>query len=136
MPTTSNNPVAIGSLVRVDGPDWDEQLATRIAQAPLSELPHLVGQLRELETRAQARLFTEARAIDAASRSEQLLDIAEAARRLHTTEDYLYHNWKKLPFAHKYSWGLRFSAAGIDEFIQRGGMSVHPPLRPKTRMRY
>ena len=127
MLTTSNNPIAIASLVRVDAPDWDERLATLIAAAPLSELPHLVGQLRELETRAQARLFTEARTIDAAPRSEQLLDIAEAARRLNVSEVYLYRNWRTLPFAHKYSWGLRFRASGIDEFIQRRGMSARTP---------
>ena len=116
--TTNHNSSASLSLVCGDGPDWEEQLATRIAEAPLSELPHLVGQLRELETKAQARLFTEARTMDASS-SEQLIDIAEAAKRLSMSEGYLYRHWKKLPFAHKHSWGLRFSASGIDDYIKR-----------------
>lgn len=51
---------------------------------------------------------------------DRLLNIEEAAKRLNVSEDWLYHRWKKLPFAVKLSKKLlRFSAQGIDEYIQR-----------------
>lgn len=51
---------------------------------------------------------------------DKLLNIEEAAERLNVSEDWLYHHWKKLPFAVKLAKKLlRFSAQGIDEYIQR-----------------
>jgi hypothetical protein len=49
---------------------------------------------------------------------DRLLDIAEAAQLLCTSEDYLYHNWRRYPFAFKWSARqLRFSLKGIQEYI-------------------
>lgn len=99
------------------------ELSAQIISAPLIHLPHMLGQLRELEAHALARLCAGSRTMETA-RSEQLLDITEAAKRLDASEHYLYRHWKTLPFAQKYGWGLRFSANGIDEYIRRRDMSV------------
>jgi helix-turn-helix protein len=53
--------------------------------------------------------------------SDELLDIAEAARRLKTSADSLYRKWGKLPFAYKdpIDGKLKFRAKGIDAYIER-----------------
>lgn len=118
MSTAANNPAVWPDL---------EQLAAALAEMPASELPRALGQLRELEATALARLYAAPHISETSRQSEQLLDIAEAAKRLDVSEDYLYRHWKKLPFAHKFDWGLRFSARGIDDYIQHGGISVYTP---------
>lgn len=60
---------------------------------------------------------------------ERLLDVEEAAKRLEVSKDYLYRHWKKLPFARKYDWGLRFRARGVDEYIRQQA----PPLYTRPR---
>jgi hypothetical protein len=96
-----------------------EQALTAAATVPLSELPSFLGQLREIEATALARLHAiQDSRVTAAP--EQLLDVTEAAKRLSVSKDYLYRNWKKLPFAQKYEWGVRFRAEGIDQFIHNG----------------
>jgi predicted DNA-binding transcriptional regulator AlpA len=51
---------------------------------------------------------------------DRLLDIEEAAKLLCTSEDYLYHNWRRYPFAFKWSARqLRFSLKGIQAYIAR-----------------
>jgi len=119
MSTAANNPAM----------EWldIQQLTDAVASMPPSELPRILGQLRELEATALARLYSVPRATEIVRQPEQLLDIAGAAKRLNVSEDYLYRHWKKLSFAHKYDWGLRFSARGIDEYIQHGGISVYTP---------
>jgi len=51
---------------------------------------------------------------------DELLDIHEAARRLGASTGYLYHNCSKLPFTRHVGRNLRFSAQGIQKYIQRG----------------
>lgn len=91
-------------------------LLAAIANAPITELPHLLGQLREAEACAIRRLYAPAPA--ATIQSERLLDVAETARRLNVSEDYLYRNWKKLPFSRKLDFGLRFSESGLNAYIR------------------
>lgn len=93
-------------------------LLATIKAAPLQELPRLLGQLREAEAAAMARLCSVAQ--PANREPEQLLDVEEAAKRLNTSTDYLYRHWKKLPFARKEAWGLRFSASGLNAYIRNG----------------
>jgi predicted DNA-binding transcriptional regulator AlpA len=51
--------------------------------------------------------------------ADHLLDIAEAAHVLHTSRDWLYRNWKKLPFVVALSpRQLRFSLKGIEKWIE------------------
>jgi hypothetical protein len=98
--------------------DAAEQLLAAVRDVALDELPHLLGQLREIEATALARLYTSPASGLPSTKQEELLNITEAAKRLNVSEDYLYRNWKKLPFARKYGWGLRFNALGINHYIQ------------------
>jgi len=96
-----------------------EQALAAAATIPLPELPSFLGHLREIEATALARLHA-IQDSRATFEPEQLLDVTEAAKRLSVSKDYLYRNWKKLPFAQKYEWGVRFRAEGIDQFIHNG----------------
>jgi excisionase family DNA binding protein len=50
---------------------------------------------------------------------DRLLDIDEAAKLLSVSEDWLYHNLKKLPFARKLGPKMvRFSYAGIMRWLE------------------
>jgi predicted DNA-binding transcriptional regulator AlpA len=57
---------------------------------------------------------------------DKLIDVEEAAEILCTSKDWLYHEWKKLPFAVKLSAKqLRFSLQGIQAYLEEkrnGGM--------------
>jgi len=66
-----------------------------------------------------ARLYA-APPVSAGSLPEHLLDVEQAAQRLNVREDYLYRNWKKLPFARKFDFGLRFSESGLNGYIRDG----------------
>jgi predicted DNA-binding transcriptional regulator AlpA len=56
--------------------------------------------------------------IDARMGPDRLIDIAEAAKILSISEDYLYHNRKTLPFVKKLGPKmLRFSLNGIQKWI-------------------
>ena len=51
--------------------------------------------------------------------SDKLLEVEEVAEILGTSEDFLYHHWKKLPFAFKLSpKQLRFSQQGLQQWIE------------------
>ena len=51
---------------------------------------------------------------------DRLLDVAEAAKILCTSPDYLYRHWEKYPFAEKLSpKQLRFSYVGIMKYLAR-----------------
>ena len=99
-----------------------EALKTAADQAALDYLPNLLGELRKIEAMALARLCAASVQALPTSHGEQLLDVSEAARRLCTSEDYLYRNWHTLPFAAKYSFGLRFRESGLNAFIRTGGV--------------
>jgi predicted DNA-binding transcriptional regulator AlpA len=52
--------------------------------------------------------------------TDRLIDVEEAAMILQTSKDFLYRNWKKLPFARKLSRKqLRFSSSGIDAYLKQ-----------------
>ena len=86
-----------------------------IAQMPTAELPAFLGELETIRMTAIARMSTPAPEKTNGRAPEQLLDVAEAAKRLTTSEDFLYRHWRTLPFAHKYPSGLRFTSSGIDD---------------------
>jgi predicted DNA-binding transcriptional regulator AlpA len=50
---------------------------------------------------------------------DRLLTIDEAAAMLNTSKDWLYRNWKKLPFVVQLSARqIRFSLKGIEKWIE------------------
>jgi predicted DNA-binding transcriptional regulator AlpA len=87
-------------------------------ETPAAELPHLLGQLREAEATAMARLCTAPPATTSAA--ERLLTVEEAAARLGASTDWLYRHWRQLPFARKLPYGLRFSESGLNAYIRNG----------------
>ncbi len=109
-----------------------EQALAAAATIPLPELPSFLGQLREIEATALARLHA-IQDSRASVEPEQLIDVTEAAKRLSVSKDYLYRNWKKLPFAQKYEWGVRFRAKGVDQFIHNG-MTLYTAAQNKREV--
>ena len=95
-----------------------EELAATLASLPVAELPRLLGQLRELEATALARMCAAPGTTEASREPEQLLGVEEAAKRLNVSQDYLYRHWRKLPFAQKYDWGLRFNESALNAYIK------------------
>jgi hypothetical protein len=78
----------------------------------------LIGFLSELET---IRLDCMVRLTIPASQTQHdsLLDVEQAAARLHCSEDFLYRNHKRLPFTRRIGNKLLFSSNGIDRYLQR-----------------
>lgn len=79
-------------------------------------LPSFLGELETIRATAWARLTTPIRAEHV---PDELLDVREAARRLGTTKDFLYHNHKLFPFTKRIGRQLRFSAHGLEAYIRR-----------------
>ena len=50
-----------------------------------------------------------------------LLDIKGASKVLNLSEDWLYRNWKLLPFAFKMGKQIRFSLKGMHKWIEEQG---------------
>src|SRR6266581_3097131 len=103
-----------------------QALLTRARELPVDGLPRLLGDLREVEAIAMARLLT-ATAPVAAPQADQLLDAAEAGRRLGAGVDYLYHNHGRYPFTRRVGRRLLFSAEGIASYIR--GTTIPPSRR-------
>lgn len=110
-----------------------ERLLAAAATLAVSELPRLLGRLREVEATAMMRLATPPPNGHATAEHDSLLDIEhdvmldskQAARRLGVGVQYLYDHWKELPFARKYKYILRFSARGIEEYGYRKANGEH-----------
>jgi hypothetical protein len=49
---------------------------------------------------------------------QPLLDIKQASKILNLSEDWLYRNWKSLPFAFKIGKQIRFDARGMKKWIE------------------
>jgi excisionase family DNA binding protein len=78
--------------------------------------PTLVVQLTVEELRA---IVEEAvRSALKAPREDRLLTITQACAVLNCSKGWLYHNAKTLPFARKEGGHLRFSALGIQRYIE------------------
>jgi excisionase family DNA binding protein len=82
---------------------------------PVSQLPRLLADLREVECTALARLSTPSPAPVA----EEWLTVAQASERLHCSRVYLYKNAHTLPFARHLGKKLLFSARGIEDYLQQ-----------------
>jgi hypothetical protein len=80
-----------------------------------AELPRLLGDLREVEAVALARLSTP----NVEARPDDLLDVPAAAMRMHVSQDYLYRNHKRLPFTKRMGRKLLFSSSGLDAFLKK-----------------
>lgn len=96
-----------------------DELKPILAQARTvapEELPRLLGDLEEVRATALARLTAPQPAADQA---DELLDVAEAARRLGISEDYLYRHHKDFAFTRHMGRKLLFSSRGIEKHISQ-----------------
>ena len=84
------------------------------------ELPRLLGELETVRAVAWSRLTAPAAPVNQQSRAE-LLDVDEAAARLGMSASYLYRNHQRFAFSRRVGRSLRFSAEGIDSYIQESG---------------
>ena len=76
------------------------------------ELPALLGELETIRVVALARIMTPRVVPD-----DALLDIAEAAKRLHVGVDYLYRHHERLPFARRIGKRVLFSSVGLNAYL-------------------
>ena len=51
-------------------------------------------------------------------REDRLLTVAEVCQILKTTDEWVYHNAKRLPFVRKVGGMLRFSSNGLQRYIE------------------
>jgi excisionase family DNA binding protein len=82
---------------------------------PREDLPRLLGDLAEISATANARLTSSV----VEARSDEMLDVEEAARRMGVSKDYLYRHQKKFPFARRIGRKLLFSSVGLEKFLAR-----------------
>jgi excisionase family DNA binding protein len=92
----------------------------RVNEIPQAELARLLGEVELLKD----RLLSRSRAADYGrtkppDKSDQLLTVEEAAKRLGCSKDWLYRQSKKLPFVLRVGRHLRFSELGIEKYIRR-----------------
>lgn len=103
------------------------ELERALAELPAEEIRALIGELARLQAVASLRLIAAAgngAARPADNQPDELLDVEEAARRLGTSEDFLYRK-KDLPFRVRVGKRLRFSAQGLERYIRlrQGGQT-------------
>jgi excisionase family DNA binding protein len=87
------------------------------------ELPRFLGELETIRAVAWSRLTAAAPAAQQAH--DELLATKQAASRLGVSESYLYRNHRQFPFTRRVGRALRFSAAGLEDYIrQRNGLTA------------
>ena len=107
-------------------PVWQElQAAAR--RLATEELTDFLASLEKIRVLAFARLVAPA---PVERPPDELLCVAEAARRLGVSRHFLHHHHRRLPFSRKIGRTLRFSAKGIEKYIQCGG--VPGTKRPRS----
>ena len=86
-----------------------------VRESPAEALPRLLGDLEEIRCTAMARLASPA----PVQSQDELLDVAEAARRLGVSRDYLYRHSREFPFTRRVGRKLLFSVLEIEKYIRR-----------------
>jgi len=95
--------------------DFLEPVLALAKNLPREELPRLLGDLAEISATANARLTSSV----VEARSDEMLDVEEAARRMGVSKDYLYRHQGKFPFARRIGRKLLFSSVGLEKFLAR-----------------
>jgi helix-turn-helix protein len=95
-----------------------EKLAALASDLPCEDLPRFLGELRTVELKALTRLWASE---PAAPSGDTLVDVAEAARRLGQSEEWIYRNQKHLGFVRRNGRSLRCSSHGLDAYIRKAG---------------
>ncbi len=97
------------------------ELKEEIGDLSPQEIPAILGALEELKAAAWAQLLapTNGRNPSGIKAADELLNVQEAARRLELSPDYLYRHSSQLPFTVRIGRRVRFSAQGIERYIER-----------------
>jgi len=92
-----------------------ESVLEQAQHLPAEDLPRLLGDLREVEAVALARLS----APTAQTAPDQSLSLKEAAERLGMSRDYLYRHWREYRFARQEGRKILFSSNGLDGHLRK-----------------
>lgn len=87
----------------------------KLSDVPRDCIPGLRGELAQLDTLLLSRLLA---AKDQEPPDDQLLGIAETARRLGMSEDWLYRHHKDFSFTRRMGRKLLFSSKGIEKHLR------------------
>ena len=87
-------------------------------QLPFAARRETLGGLARLEALLRVDLIAEASGSVTEGQEDRLLSAPEAAARLSVTPEYLYRHAHQLPFTVHLGRAVRFSSAGMDEFIR------------------
>jgi len=86
-----------------------------VKTVPTEELPRFLGDLREIEATALARLTAP---VPQPTQPDELLDVDAASGRLGVSKSYLYRNQATLPFCRHMGRKLLFSSLGITAYLR------------------
>ena len=84
---------------------------------PRDEIPYLLGELETIRTFALARIS----APPLETKPDELLDVHQAAQRLHVSPLYLYRRSQRFPFVRRIGRKVLFSSAGLDSYLRKQG---------------
>lgn len=96
-------------------------LRSLVEETPAPELPQLIGELEAARAVAWARLTAPATDTpsDVSGQEARNLDVAEAARRLGMSRDWLYRHASELPFALRIGRRLVFDSVALERWNRR-----------------
>jgi predicted DNA-binding transcriptional regulator AlpA len=96
-------------------------LRSLVEETPAPELPQLIGELEAARAVAWARLTAPVadKPADASGQEARNLDVAEAAKRLGISRDWLYRHASELPFALRIGRRLVFDSAALERWNRR-----------------
>lgn len=77
------------------------------------DVPGLLGDLEVIRLTALARIAS--RTIEI--KPDELLDVAQASKRMNVSPSYLYRHAGRLPFTRREGRKLLFSSAGMDKYL-------------------
>jgi excisionase family DNA binding protein len=80
---------------------------------PADQLATFLGELETVRITALARITTPT----VEAKEECLLDVSEAANRMHCSRNYLYRHSRRLPFARRVGRKLLFSSNALDSYL-------------------
>ena len=97
------------------------ELCSLVEGTPAPELPQLIGDLEAARAAAWARLTAPAAAkpSEAPGQEARNLDVAEAAKRLGMSRDWLYRHASKLPFAVRIGRRVVFDSVALERWNRR-----------------
>lgn len=97
------------------------ELRSLVEGTPAPELPQLIGDLEAARAAAWARLTAPAadKPRDEPGQEARNLDVAEAAKRLGMSRDWLYRHASELPFALRIGRRVVFDSLALERWNRR-----------------